>query len=206
MKSFCVSGDFGGKAVVDELKKHIFARGKTCAVIGACEGGKTLSVPFAVSAADILPLLDFDYCIVAGDLPLPRILCAADIDGLAAGYDGRVFALSGDVSASGLTSFKGCPMFRPETDTDNLLDYIDRVVFKALPMSDCGRCGGNCASMCADIVFGRKTRFDCAEQAAPAADGLAEFFTAALAGANGADIGIVCRGGSEITVQPLRVG
>lgn len=83
---------------------------------------------------EIAAFYDTDYLVVEGvrDADLPIILtadCMADLDER---YDGRVFGVSGKISAE-IEAYKGLPAINALTDVKALVDLIEEKTFPLLP-------------------------------------------------------------------------
>ncbi len=113
----------------------------------------------------MLDRLDADYVIVEGmkDEPLPRILCAENLEQLDELLDSTVVVISGKVS-NNYDSYKGIPVLHPEKDMKKIADIVVANVFKVLPMADgacCTACGSTCREAVGRILSGEMKRSDC---------------------------------------------
>ncbi|MBN1155612.1 molybdopterin-guanine dinucleotide biosynthesis protein B [candidate division KSB1 bacterium] len=116
---------------------------------------------------DIARMISADWLIVEGfnSFSLPKIVCAADEEGLNRFVDRRTFAISGVISQH-LNDFHGIPVFNSldSEAIDQLLELIKEKTFPLLPYVDddcCGLCGLTCATMVEAIVQGEKRYEDC---------------------------------------------
>ena len=115
---------------------------------------------------DMLDHMHTDWVIVEGmrSSPLPKIICAQNMEQLEEVFDDRVFAISGPVSEQ-IKEYKGIPAINARTNIEELVALIIEKVFHVLPFHKdgyCGHCGLNCFELTAQILQGKKTREDCA--------------------------------------------
>lgn len=113
----------------------------------------------------MLRLLSADWLIIEGlkTAAVPKIVCANDTAQADELIDDTVFALCGRI-ASGLSSYRGLPVFDSLGDVSELLSLVQQKSFAILPQSEpecCSACGKTCYQMAADMVQGRANRSDC---------------------------------------------
>jgi len=121
--------------------------------------------PEKLSIEEILKFYSQDYVIMEGvrDYNLPKILCAKsrkDIDKI---LDGSVFAISG-VIANEMESYKGLPVIDGVGDILELVDLIEKKVYRILPdfpPECCSMCGYSCRELGNKILKGEAKREDC---------------------------------------------
>jgi molybdopterin-guanine dinucleotide biosynthesis protein B len=124
-----------------------------------------LIFPQSLSLNEMTRLLTCDYLIIEGmkEAPVPKILCAEDIDQIEELYDDTVFAISGKI-ASTQPDWEEPPIFDITTQSDKLTQLVLDKVVDLLPDSDpacCKRCGLTCYEMAAAIVKGERQRSEC---------------------------------------------
>ncbi len=142
--------------------------------------------PRRLSIGRILEFYDHDWVVLEGvkDFPVPSIACGRNLEELEKIISPATFAISGviasssgsiaatgeapaicDIAAGDSTQLiAGLPAFDARTQTDQLVDLIEKRVFPVLPAVDpecCSECGRTCTEMAAAILAGDATREDC---------------------------------------------
>ena len=114
-----------------------------------------------LSVENMLRFFNQDYVVMEGiiDTETPKILCIDETGELPEEIDDTVFAISGIISK--IKEYKGIPIINVVDDVKTLVDLIQEKVFEKLPGINCGKCGGDCRQMAADILKGNATRKDC---------------------------------------------
>ncbi len=124
-----------------------------------------LIFPRPLSLNEMTALLDCDYLIIEGmkDAPVPKILCAENLEQLEELYDDTVIAISGKL-AGRHPDWQEPPLLDAGTQLDQLTALVLEKVFELLPNSDpacCNACGLTCYEMAAAILNGERQRSDC---------------------------------------------
>lgn len=125
----------------------------------------SLIFPQPLSLNEMTALLDCDYLVIEGmkDAPVPKILCAENLEQLEELYDDTVFAISGKLAGQ-YPDWQEPPLLDVHTQLDQLTALVLDKVFELLPDSDpacCSHCGMTCYEMTAAILRGEKQRSDC---------------------------------------------
>lgn len=113
----------------------------------------------------VLSFYEEDFVILEGvrDSSVPKIITAADEEGIEAKLDKTVFAISGKIAAS-IESYKGLPAIDGTKEIEKLVDLIEEKAFKPLPDVDekcCKACGYSCMELSERIIKGLSQREDC---------------------------------------------
>jgi molybdopterin-guanine dinucleotide biosynthesis adapter protein len=124
-----------------------------------------LVFPKQLSMQEMTALVTCDYLIIEGmkSAPVPKILCAEDIDQLEELFDDTVFAISGKL-ATEKPVWDKTPVIDALADLDTLASLAEAKVFDLLPDSDpacCSACGMSCYEMVKAILKGQRLRTDC---------------------------------------------
>jgi len=119
-----------------------------------------------LSLNDMLDHLHTDWVCVEGmkESPLPKVLCANNLEELEKMMDDTVFAISGPVTDT-MDSYKDIPVINARNNPEKLTNLIIEKVFDVLPFNKngfCGHCGLNCFELTAEILRGKRQRSDCA--------------------------------------------
>jgi molybdopterin-guanine dinucleotide biosynthesis protein B len=143
--------------------KHIEAGAEMTFARGLYDS--SLIFPKPMSLKEMTALLQCDYLIIEGmkDAPVPKVLCAENIEQLEELYDDTVIALSGKI-ASVVKNWQEPPIFDCRTEIEPLTKLVTDKVFELLPDSDpacCQVCGMTCYEMAGAILRGEKLRSDC---------------------------------------------
>lgn len=124
-----------------------------------------LIFPKPLTLNEMTALMSCDYLIIEGmkDAPLPKILCAENIEQLEELYDDTVFAISGKLS-SGKINWQEPPLLDIFSELDKLTGLVEQKVFELLPDCDpdcCSACGLSCYDMVKAILKGKRRRSEC---------------------------------------------
>lgn len=115
---------------------------------------------------DMLDHMHTEWVVVEGmqESPLPKILCANNMDDLEKMFDNTVFAISGPISEQ-IDDYQGIPAINARNCTERLSELVIEKTFEVLPFHKegyCGHCGLNCFELTVAILKGEKQRSDCA--------------------------------------------
>ena len=121
--------------------------------------------PLKLPIEDILKFYYQDYIVMEGvkDYNIPKIACADKEEDLEKIFDRSVFAVSGKIGAK-LEEFRGIPAIDSISETEKMVDLIEKKVFDVLPdfpAKCCGECGFDCRELCFRILEGKSKREDC---------------------------------------------
>jgi molybdopterin-guanine dinucleotide biosynthesis protein B len=124
-----------------------------------------LIFPQPLSLNEMTALLECDYLIIEGmkDAPVPKILCAENLEQLEELYDDTVFAISGKLTGH-YPDWQEPPLLDINSQLDQLTALVTDKVFELLPNSDsacCSQCGMTCYEMAAAILKGERQHSDC---------------------------------------------
>ncbi len=136
--------------------------------------------PGRLPVGRILEFYDHDWVVLEGvkDFPVPSIACGRNLEelekvltpatfavsGVIASSSGSIAATGDDAVGDSTQLIAGIPAFDARTQTEQLVDLIEKRVFPALPAVDpecCSECGRSCTEMAAAILAGDATREDC---------------------------------------------
>lgn len=113
----------------------------------------------------ILDHYDHEWVVLEGvkDINAPKIICAHAEEDLEKLLGPDTIAISGVISNSGISEYKGIPVFHPKQQRE-LVDYLQQKVIHRLPdftQKCCGLCGMSCRELLGEIIKGNKSREDC---------------------------------------------
>lgn len=124
-----------------------------------------LLFPESLDLKEMVSFLKADYLIIEGlkDAPVPKIVCAENIEQLNELGDDTCICISGKIACE-INSYKGIPCLCLPQDLAKMTALVKEKCFAILPLSDpqcCSSCGKDCYTMAGDIVQGRAKRSNC---------------------------------------------
>ena len=114
----------------------------------------------------LLRFYDHDFVILEGvtDINAPRIITAVEKEDIEMKYDELTFCISGAISNTGITEYKGIPVISSVDNIKELVDLIEEKVYDRLPdfpVECCDACGFTCRKLGARILKGESKHEDC---------------------------------------------
>jgi len=114
----------------------------------------------------ILDFYNHDWTVLEGvrEINAPKIVCAHDEEGIDKLLGLDTIAISGVIANTGITEYKGVPVFNVLHQQAELVDYVEKMVLERLPdftAQCCGLCGMSCRELLANIIRGDSKREDC---------------------------------------------
>ncbi len=153
---------------MDTEGKNTYLHRQAGASTVTAKGGKESAVMYYkhMELADLLVHYSEDFVAVEGckDQAVPQIVTAKTKEELDELINGKTIAISGVISNDMHCEYKGIPIINSQTDVEAIVAIIEQRVGAVLPLKDkecCAKCGGDCNTMCVDILSGNKQRSDC---------------------------------------------
>jgi len=125
-----------------------------------------LLFPVHLPMEKILTFYDQDWVVLEGvrEINAPKIVCAHDLGGVDKLLGPDTLAIAGQVANTGITEYKGLPVFSAITQPGELVEFVEDRVGELLPdfsAECCGLCGSSCRELLAGIMQGERQWGDC---------------------------------------------